>query len=407
MFEFLKEINEKLYERYLTLERNIKAASNSFYDAYLDLLEHFVKIVAHDCGIALKAKATCGDVLKIQEVKNYFIEELKVSKYTFAKMQDYTLKVNEHKHKGEKKIEIETIISYMNVLYSITSAYAKNKSIALGEFDVDYYAVIFGKLEKENNEFKEITDELKSKIDGLTEAINQTNRQAQQRTASNIQPQAERRNQTAVLANFVKRASKKYHYFGGAEYFRKEKMIVCVWMAALLLVGLIATIISSVAFKLYSTFTFVENIWMILGITMLSFIFKAQRDYDCFSLSSNNMEKYVYDADGVPKCTNKLKIGYRIMRWLTYISVAGNIICLWTLSNSTVLSVFGTIFELGFGVLSFVSVSEAQTFFGGYNAVYFTGRNESNTETVTLVHNLMENKLYLLEDYEKRYPFEK
>lgn len=37
MFEFLKQLDERLYVRYQTLERNIKAASNSFYDSFLDL----------------------------------------------------------------------------------------------------------------------------------------------------------------------------------------------------------------------------------------------------------------------------------------------------------------------------------------------------------------------------------
>ena len=35
--------NESLTMRYKTLERNIKAKSNSFYDSYLDLLESTIK----------------------------------------------------------------------------------------------------------------------------------------------------------------------------------------------------------------------------------------------------------------------------------------------------------------------------------------------------------------------------
>ena len=45
MFEFLKQLDERLYVRYQTLERNIKAASNSFYDSFLDLQEQFIKFV--------------------------------------------------------------------------------------------------------------------------------------------------------------------------------------------------------------------------------------------------------------------------------------------------------------------------------------------------------------------------
>ena len=41
MFEYLIEIEPRLYDRFLTVERNVKAASNSFYDAYLDLQEQF------------------------------------------------------------------------------------------------------------------------------------------------------------------------------------------------------------------------------------------------------------------------------------------------------------------------------------------------------------------------------
>ena len=41
MFSFLKDLDYRLFERYRTLERNIKSASNSFYDSYLDLQEQF------------------------------------------------------------------------------------------------------------------------------------------------------------------------------------------------------------------------------------------------------------------------------------------------------------------------------------------------------------------------------
>ena len=39
----IKLFNDSLNARYLTLERNIKSKSNSFYDSYLDLLEATIK----------------------------------------------------------------------------------------------------------------------------------------------------------------------------------------------------------------------------------------------------------------------------------------------------------------------------------------------------------------------------
>lgn len=99
MFKHLSEINYKIYERYLTLEKNIKSGSNSFYDAYLDLQEQFIKDVAVFCGFDIKARETCGELLRRDDVKNFFKDVLRVDDFTYTKMQDYTLKVNAHKHK--------------------------------------------------------------------------------------------------------------------------------------------------------------------------------------------------------------------------------------------------------------------------------------------------------------------
>ena len=51
MFGFLKDLDYRLFERYRTLERNIKSASNSFYDSYLDLQEQFLRIVLENEGV--------------------------------------------------------------------------------------------------------------------------------------------------------------------------------------------------------------------------------------------------------------------------------------------------------------------------------------------------------------------
>ena len=84
MFKHLQEIDYKLYERYLTLEKNIKASSNSFYDAYLDLQEQFVKDVAVFCGFDIKAKETCGELLRREDINNFFKDVLRVDVFTYT-----------------------------------------------------------------------------------------------------------------------------------------------------------------------------------------------------------------------------------------------------------------------------------------------------------------------------------
>ena len=164
MFKHLQEIDYKLYERYLTLEKNIKAGSNSFYDAYLDLQEQFVKGVAVFCGFDIKARETCGELLRREDIKNFFKDVLRVDDFTYTKMQDYTLKVNAHKHKGEKNIQIDTIVSYMRIVYNATSFFASYKKIEVNEFDANYFISIFGAFEKENSALKIEMAKLKEEL---------------------------------------------------------------------------------------------------------------------------------------------------------------------------------------------------------------------------------------------------
>ena len=91
MFDHLIQIDPRLYDRFLTVERNIKSASNSFYDSYLDMQEQFVKSVLVAQGIELKANETCGAMLKRSEAKEYFVNTLGIDDYTFNTGVGYPL----------------------------------------------------------------------------------------------------------------------------------------------------------------------------------------------------------------------------------------------------------------------------------------------------------------------------
>lgn len=167
MFKFLEKIDIRLYERYLTVERNIKAASNSFYDAYLDMQEQFVKLVCERFVIDISVHESCGAILKKENVKDIFTKKLNIDDHVYNKMQDYTLKVNAHKHKGEKHIQIETIVSYMRVMYCVVVSFVKNITVEINEFDAQYFIDIFGCYEKENVSLKEQVLGLKEELQDL------------------------------------------------------------------------------------------------------------------------------------------------------------------------------------------------------------------------------------------------
>lgn len=162
MFEYLKLIDEKIYNRYQTVERNIKAASNSFYDSYLDMLEQFVKLVIEKAGSEFFG--TCGQMLMRPEIKNYFLETVRLDEFSYNKMRDYTQKVNAHKHKNEKNIMPDTIVTYMKVFHTVTSAYALYCGEVACEFDANYFLEMFGQYEKLNDRLRTSVDGLKSEL---------------------------------------------------------------------------------------------------------------------------------------------------------------------------------------------------------------------------------------------------
>lgn len=169
MFDFLNHIHSSLFERYLTVERNIKARTNSFYDSYLDLQEHFIKFVLAEQSFDIRVQETCGAILRKPEVRSYFLDILQIDEHTYNKMQDYTLKVNAHKHKGEKTIQVETIINYLRVFYDASVAYAYKREIATTPFDASYYIKIFGIFERENQELREEMTLLKEELSTIFE----------------------------------------------------------------------------------------------------------------------------------------------------------------------------------------------------------------------------------------------
>lgn len=155
-----KLFNDSITSRYYTLELNIKSKSNSYYDSYLDLLEETIKSFLDEHNIQYDLTRTCGHIIKVNEVKDFFLNTVKINEDTFYKIPDYIKKCNDHKHKKEKCLTIDSIINQMSLYFSFINDYAKYKNTSLYEFDSNYYASIFGETERLNKEHKEEVSKL-------------------------------------------------------------------------------------------------------------------------------------------------------------------------------------------------------------------------------------------------------
>lgn len=146
--------NSSLTERFSTLKRNIKSKSNSFYDSYLDLLEATIKYFLDENNIRYDQSKTCGYILKEDAVNIFLLTSLKLDDYTISKMPDYIKKCNDHKHKKEKRLQIESVINFLKVYFDLVNFYLDYIKGIRVEFDGQYFASIFGETERLNVEYR-------------------------------------------------------------------------------------------------------------------------------------------------------------------------------------------------------------------------------------------------------------
>lgn len=161
----MKLFNDSLTMRFNTLERNIKSKSNSFYDSYLDLLEATIKYFLDENNVVYDQSRTCGYLVKEESIKKFLLVNLKLDDYTYNKLPDYIKKCNDHKHKKEKNLGIDSIINYLKVYYDLINYYIDYIKGVRVKFDANYFSSIYGETERLNNEYKEevlrLKDELK------------------------------------------------------------------------------------------------------------------------------------------------------------------------------------------------------------------------------------------------------
>ena len=150
----MKLFNDSLTMRFNTLERNIKSKSNSFYDSYLDLLEATIKYFLDENSISYDDSRTCGYLVKEESIKNFLLLILKLDDYTYNKLPDYIKKCNDHKHKKEKILGIDSIINYLKVYFDLVNYYIDYIKDVSVEFDANYFSSIYGETERLNNEYK-------------------------------------------------------------------------------------------------------------------------------------------------------------------------------------------------------------------------------------------------------------
>lgn len=202
-----------------------------------------------------------------------------------------------------------------------------------------------------------------------------------------------------LLLNFVNKSKKEYVWFGPMDDFNKSKGIINVLCVTLIIVGVLSTIFTSIAFKMYSTYTLFENIWLIFVCILFSYSVNAKKRMIDLDLITHSDTVFIQGKDGIWRDTNKEKKRFRWFRRISYIAVVCNIIVIW-IEPKGAITITATLFELAFAGLSFALVIAFCNLFCMYNSfMLITGKNSANTENVTLIYDIMANKISPYEEF--------
>lgn len=209
--------------------------------------------------------------------------------------------------------------------------------------------------------------------------------------------------QNDILQTFLKRSKKSWRWFGTRLKFSKWKTLAIISLLILLIVGLATSIISTICFKMYSTFTFFENVWMVFGIFYLVYACKAQLTYEMNALASNSSYKYETDSLGM-KFPIKEKRIFRIFKWLAIISAPCNIICIWgDLGKSN--QILATVMEIAFLGAAIFAFLVNLNLYAQYSIIWIEGHNLTMKEKVVLVLPPGAKQLMPEEEFKKKMPF--
>ena len=186
-----------------------------------------------------------------------------------------------------------------------------------------------------------------------------------------------------TLQSFFKQSKKSWRWFGTKKEFNRWKILAIISLVVLLVVGLITSVISTICFQIYSTFTFFENAWMVCGVIYLVYVIKSKLTYEVNALASNSPTKYEKDSLGMmfPK---KDKLVFRIFKWLAIISTVCNIICIWLgigKNNQAVATVMEILFLIAIIFAFFINCN----LYAQYSIIWIEGHNITTKEKVVLV----------------------
>lgn len=227
----------------------------------------------------------------------------------------------------------------------------------------------------------------------LSKILNNSEKKNNQQT--NQKGTLEKISDQQIVFNFLKTAKKSLRWAGSKSQFNKSKRIAIISCLALIVVGIILTIISSIAFDLYSTFTLFENIWLFFSVALIVYMLKNKQLNEMNHLAKYSPDLYAADKYFMPFSIGNKK-AFKVFKVICIVAILCNILCVWVIpeAKNKVLVTIWEILFLGTVIFSMIMTSR---FYGMYLIPYAEGNNYTTNEKIVLV-SLLDNKGLITEE---------
>lgn len=284
MLEYLDNISEELGRRRETLCKNIGSGSSSFYVSYRSLCEEYLRFVLTDGCFQITQKDNVTSLLSNDDIISYLTDKLKCEYATVAKIKNLILKINKQVHSHEKAFDDTLVVTYINTLYDFTAPFAHFKKIPTLPPSNDDIISACNSHEREVEEVREeceqnsreMLDDIKVFVDGRFDKIEEEISIINEHTKQEAERARREENERLMLErartiDYVKKNSNPINLYvpvTGDEFGDKKRRLI--YLSLFILLSSVPHVILSVNIcDLYSTFTFLSNLWHLLILFFL------------------------------------------------------------------------------------------------------------------------------------------
>lgn len=276
---------------------------------------------------------------------------------------------------------------------------------------------------KENKNLYEKIDDMQEKVDKIDDMNVQmqeirkavddiAQKQNNANTITNTQTQTSKTSGVAnILQQFLLRSKAEYLWYNiDNKTFSYRKKQIYLWILALFILGITLSILATINFSIYSTFTLFENLWLLMMLFVLKHTICSKQIMHHEKIAKNSCYRYKFDAS----CTylrENVKGSYKVLFVLSIISAFANILVCFVQSKSLALGITVGLLELlwiagtfyvwqfvikdffnyDYPFIKFTDVSLGNT---SKYIIFDTIRNKflNNTETSLLMQNIEETQ---------------